>query len=159
MSYKIAVASSDEQTVDLHFGSANIFLIYEVKGREYALVEHRKIIDYGNRTDSDNSRDCANRKDCGNSKGCSNEGCGGSETIIKKIESISDCRCIVCKKIGFQVQKQLERKAISSFDVECTIEEALGKIVFYYDRIDKHETLRKFKEVEEEHEKISEADN
>lgn len=58
---------------------------------------------------------------------------------------LSDCRCVVCKKIGFQAQKQFEKKAISVFDVECEIKEALDKITFYYNKIDRHESLLKNK--------------
>lgn len=71
--------------------------------------------------------------------GCGS-GCGGDASA--KVELVADCRCIVCKKIGFQIQKQLERKAISAFDVSCSVEEALSKISNYFTRMDNHESLR-----------------
>lgn len=85
---------------------------------------------------------------CGAGIGCasggsgSDGGCGGAGNGSAKVELISDCRCIVCKKIGFHIQKQLERKAISAFDVSCSVEEALEKISYYFKRIDNHESLR-----------------
>lgn len=52
-----------------------------------------------------------------NTSGCRNEGCGGngsgcngSSDVISRVGLISDCRCVVCKKIGFQAQKQFEKK-------------------------------------------------
>ena len=79
----------------------------------------------------------------GSAKGCSTSGCSGngmgcngSTDVISKVDKIKDCRCIVCKKIGFQAQKQLERKAISVFDIEGSIDEILDKIIAYYRKID-----------------------
>ena len=69
-------------------------------------------------------------------------GCGGAGEASAKVELVSDCRCVVCKKIGFHIQKQLERKAISAFDVTCPVEEALEKISHYFTRMDNHESLR-----------------
>ena len=140
LAYKIAVGSSDGINVDLKFGEVTKFLIYEVSD-EIRLVEERIV---HNDTEIQKTG-----KNC-NTSGCRNEGCGGngsgcngSSDIISKVELISDCRCVVCKKIGFQAQKQFEKKAISVFDVECKIDEALEKIVFYYGKIDKHKSLRK----------------
>jgi len=44
----------------------------------------------------------------------------------------------VCKKIGPHAKKLLERKAIAAFDVDCSVEEALKKIIFYYNRTDRY---------------------
>ncbi|MGN0368664.1 MAG: NifB/NifX family molybdenum-iron cluster-binding protein [Wujia sp.] len=140
MSYKIAVGSSDGIHVDLKFGEVTKFLIYEVAD-EIRLLEERIVPD-DNETKSESQNDCS-------VSGCTSEGCGGhgngcngSSDVISKVELITDCRCVVCKKIGFQAQKQFERKAISVFDVECSIEEALEKITFYYGKIDKHEPFK-----------------
>ena len=43
MSYKIAVATSDGLNVDLHFGSAPSFDIYDVDGIDFLKVETRKV--------------------------------------------------------------------------------------------------------------------
>ncbi len=139
LAYKIAVGSSDGIYTDLKFGEVIKFLIYEVSD-EIRLAEERIIHnDTCTQKVNENSR---------NTSGCSNVGCGGngrgcngSSDIISKVELISDCRCVVCKKIGFQAQKQFEKKAISVFDVECEISEALEKITFYYGKIDKHESF------------------
>jgi hypothetical protein len=40
------------------------------------------------------------------------------------------------------VRKQLEKKAVSAFDIEYPVNEALEKIAFYFDRLDNHKSLR-----------------
>ena len=70
-------------------------------------------------------------------------GCGGSDGAQRKVELIADCRSLVCKKIGFQAQKQLEKRAIAGFDVDCTIDEAITKIAVYFNKIDNHISLRR----------------
>lgn len=134
MSYKIAVATSDGENVNETFGSAEFFEIYEVKDGVYEKSEERVF-------QSETPDKCISGG-CGNSSGCGT-GCGGNGEHSAKVEIISDCRAVVCRKIGFNIQKQLERKAISAFDISCTVAEALGKITFYYNRIDNHKTLRK----------------
>ena len=141
LAYKIAVGSSDGVNVDLKFGEVTKFLIYEVTDA-IRLSEERIV-------HNDIEEQHMNEKLC-NISGCSSEGCSGngsgcngSSDVISKVSLISDCRCVVCKKIGFQAQKQFEKKAISVFDVECGINEALEKIAFYYGKIDKHEAFRK----------------
>lgn len=136
MSYKIAVATSDGENVNETFGSAEFFEIYEVSDGVYTKSEERVF----QSEMTDNPSDKCNSGKCGNSCG---SGCGGNGEPSAKVEIISDCRAVVCRKIGFHIQKQLERKAISAFDVSCTVTEALDKITFYYNRIDRHETLRK----------------
>lgn len=141
MAYKIAVGSSDGIHVDLKFGEVAKFLIYEVAD-EIRLVEERIVCNHIETQDI--VENPCNTSGCG-SGGCGGKGsgCNGSSDVISKVSLITDCRCIVCKKIGFQAQKQLEKKAISVFDVECGVDEALEKITFYYGKIDNHEAFRK----------------
>ena len=136
MAYKIAVGSSDGKNVDLKFGEVTKFLIYEV-GDEVLLKEEREFISE-EKTETECDTSSCDTKGCGGN----GDGCQGPGDVVGKVELISDCRAVVCKKIGFQAQKQFEKKAISVFDVECEVKEALDKITFYYGRIDKHESLR-----------------
>lgn len=138
MSYKIAVASSDGININETFGSAKSFIIYEVTDGVYSESEER----FFQSETTENSPDNCNSKGCGTSNSCGS-GCGGQSNASSKVELVSDCRAVVCRKIGFPIQKQLERKAISAFDVSCSIEEALRKITNYYSRIDSHESLRR----------------
>lgn len=136
MSYKIAVGSSDGTNVDLKFGEVKKFIIFEVEGEKSKLLEIRDVDIYDEDT-GDNV--CAGHAEGCSSLGCSGNGsgCNGSLDVINKVELIKDCRCIVCKKIGFQAQRQLERKAISVFDIEGEIDKILEKIIAYYGKIDK----------------------
>lgn len=137
MSYKIAVASSDEVTIDETFGSAKVFHIYEVTENGYVKSEERVVVE--------GEDGCKTASACGSKGGCHNGqggGCSGQGDASGKIELVSDCRCVVCKKIGFHVQKQLERRAITFFDVDCSVEEALTKISSYFKKVDGHQSLR-----------------
>jgi predicted Fe-Mo cluster-binding NifX family protein len=153
MSYKIAVASSDGKQIDETFGSAKRLIIYEVTEGIYRRLEERvfceeetdhKDVSIVNGCHSPS--DCKKEGSCGaTGGGCGSTtggGCGGAGEASAKVELVSDCRCVVCKKIGFHIQKQLERKAISAFDVTCPVEEALEKISHYFTRMDNHESLR-----------------
>lgn len=156
MSYKIAVASSDGIQIDETFGAAKRFLIYEVEDGAYRRLEERaadedKTDRRGTPQESSFQNACNEKNACNAESACHAEsgcgngtggGCGGAEEASAKVELVSDCRCVVCKKIGFHIQKQLERKAISAFDVTCSVEEALEKISHYFTRMDNHESLR-----------------
>ena len=135
MSYRIAVASSDGVNVDQSFGAADAFRIYEVTDegvchlleiREWKGADH-----LGGGCESGAGGGCG-----------SGNGCGGAGQRIPKLELLSDCRSILCSKIGFQVRRQMERKAIAAFDIEYGVAEALEKITFYFGRVDGHRSLR-----------------
>ena len=161
MSYKIAVGSSDEKNVDLKFGEVSEFLIYEVDGLSYNLTEKRTVTKTGLseageiKTEGTGSEaittEVTNTNGCGgNKEGCASgscsgngQGCSGPSEVTGKVEVISDCRAVVCKRIGFQAQKQFEKKAISVFDVECEIKDALEKITTYYDKLDRKISLKR----------------
>ena len=142
MSYKIAVGSLDGTNVDLKFGEAESFRIYEVNGTESTFLEFRSITGKESPAGA-SSAECGLAAGCG-SGSCSGNGggCGGPSEVVDRVSKISDCRCLVCKKVGFQAQKQLERKAIAVFDVDCEVAEALSKITVYYDKLDHNQSLR-----------------
>lgn len=142
MSYKIAIGSSDGINTDLKFGEVEEFLVYEVEKDKFRLAEKRIVPKKENQKKQEENEAC--KKSGCNSKGCGGNqtGCMGAADVSAKVELIADCRCVVCKKIGFQAQKQFERKAISVFDVECTIADAIAKISYYYDKIDNHQSLK-----------------
>lgn len=139
MAYKIAVASTDGSQVDRTFGAAEKFLIFEVEDGKPKHVETRAASD----AVEINPAECPSKesRESGCAGGCGT-GCGDNGTQPQKVSLLSDCRCVVCEKIGFPIRKQFERLAISVFDVSCSVEEALQKITAYYDRLDRHESLR-----------------
>ena len=141
MAYKIAVASSDGINVDLHFGEAKSFHIYEVDDAgNFTEGQIRKYDESQETAGKKNSECCGGQKESGSCGGHGN-GCTGAASA--KVQIISDVRAVIAEKIGFNVTKQLEKKAISSFDVDVTVKEALEKVTAYYFKIDNHQTLVK----------------
>ena len=106
MGYRIAIATSDGKNVDLHFGSARRFAIYRVDGLKYTLEEQREM------PESAEEKPQACGEGCG-----SGHGCRGGGRHAEAAEMLSDCRSIVCEKIGRSVLKQFETRAISVFEV------------------------------------------
>lgn len=132
MGYKIALASSDGITVDRSFGGAEQYIVYEIsKHRKYGDSEVRAI----------RKGDTASEQGSGGSQNQGGSGCG-CQKEHPGVSMLADCRCIVCKTIGLRIEKQLEKKAIAAFAVECSVEEALEKITMYYDRLDHSQTMR-----------------
>lgn len=136
MSYKIAVATSNELYVDLHFGAAKFFSIYEVQDNgEFSFLEKRDY-DESREGESVDGKPAKTAGCHGSGSGCGQGGCSGGASA--KVELISDVRAVIAEKIGFNVTKQLEKKAISSFDVDCSVKEALEKITKYFYSVDHH---------------------
>lgn len=134
MSYKIAIASSDQANIDLNFGSAVEFLIYEVSDDgAFGFLERRAVSE---------TAPLGAVLACSDKGECKGGGCHGSGPSNPRVDSIADCRCVLSKKTGTPILKQLDKKAISSFEIEGDIYEALQKITLYFHRVDHHQTLR-----------------
>lgn len=154
MSYRIAVASSDGERINSHFGTAEEFRIYEVENEEASFVEARKVAasegDVTGTEKSGGSNSCAapsgDNASCAGKKGCGGGGggCGNDPVIAARIDVIADCRCVLAGKIGFQIQKQLEKRGIAHFELDCGIQEAFDKLIPYFYKVDNHITLRNF---------------
>ena len=142
MSTKIAIATSDNLNIDLHFGQAKSFLIYELKDSKFELTEKRELPASENKPTSpeapspqDFGGGCGGAGfGCGSGGGGSGGGCGGgaSGPLAPAVELLLDCRSVVAAQIGQGMRRQLERNAISVFDIELPIEEALNKLAAYY---------------------------
>jgi predicted Fe-Mo cluster-binding NifX family protein len=123
MGIKVAIATSDGLNIDLHFGQTKSFLLYEFKDGKFELSEKREV-------QVDDSAVVALRH-CGGSGG----GCGGgaaSGPLAPAVELLLDCRAVVAAQIGQGMRRQLERNAISVFDIEIPVEDALKKLAAYY---------------------------
>ena len=156
MAYNIAFGSSNGINVDLKFGETDKFYIYRVDGQDLEFLEIRHVApsDPSPKAPAPASEasSCGTGGSCGNGSGCggNGQGCGGGTEVLGKVALIEDCRAVVCKKIGFQAQKQFEKKAISVFDIEVSVEDALDKISSYYYKIDNRQSLRQIRPAEEE---------
>lgn len=145
MAYKIAVGSTDDVNIDLSFREVKTFTIISVADDgSYSIEEHRTLKeDLEQKSLGETVCGTETTGSCGSGGGCGGgTGCGGPAS--PKVTLIEDCRCVICTQIGFNVQKKLEKKAISSFDIQCSIKDALEKIICYFDRVDHHQTLRGF---------------
>lgn len=136
MSVKIAVATSDGKNVDLHFGKADRFQIFELQNGKFVFLEERKSVKSENSAESSfgcASQNCGNGSGCGQSGGCGGGGCGENSGIESpNVTLLSDCVAVVAAKFGRQIMRQFERKAISVFDIECPLDFALEKLAAYY---------------------------
>ena len=138
MSIKVAIASSDNLNVDLHFGQALQFLIFELRGDNFELLEKRASPVNQNQDTEELNAEAG----CGGSGGgCGNGsggGCcaGGGGALSPAVENLLDCKAIIAAQLGANVRRQFERNAISCFDIELPIEEALKKLAAYYKKIE-----------------------
>ena len=48
------------------------------------------------------------------------------------MELLLDCHAIVAAQVGQNVRRQFEKNAVSVFDIELPVEEALKKLAAYY---------------------------
>ncbi len=96
---KIAVATSDGKNVDLHFGSAGIFLIFEIEDNNVNFLELRDkpILHINEHSDRWN-------------------------VSLKLLE---DCRAVFCSRIGSEPKEALQNKGIKSVESQKTIKEAV----------------------------------
>ena len=139
MSIKVAIASSDKINIDLHFGQASKFEIYELNGDHFEFLETREAPKVEKTTDEGVAGGAGFGAGCGSGFGGScGSGCGGGcgggagGPVSPVVQSLLDCRSVVAAQIGQNVRRQFERNAVSVFDIELPIEEALQKLAAYY---------------------------
>ncbi|WP_425059154.1 FeMo cofactor biosynthesis protein NifB [Sporomusa carbonis] len=106
--YKVAVTTKYGKLVDLHFGQADEFQIYQVNNSRYELVETRHLAKY-----------CAKGDDC------SQEDKRRSAILA----ALADCDAVLTMRIGYQAQKRLLKKGIMSVEYCYTIESGLAYTV------------------------------
>jgi len=137
MSIKVAIASSDKINIDLHFGQARQFEIYELRGDHFEYLETREAPKSDQPSDEGTEASAGFSGGCGGGFGCGSgcgDGCGGGAggPASPAVQLLLDCRSIVAAQIGQNVRRQFERNAVSVFDIELPIEEALQKLAAYY---------------------------
>lgn len=102
---KIAVASTDGKSLNLHFGDANRFLIYEIKNNESKFKEIREKteLNLNNHTDH----------------------------WVSSIDLINDCKAVLCNKIGNKPIIELRKLGIKPIQLDCTVEAALEECTIH----------------------------
>ena len=106
--YKVAIASTDGETVNMHYGKATKFYIYSIDDEVgYDLVEERQVEPV-----------------------CQE----GSHVISKMEESVlnfSDCRYIVVSRLGAAASAALASAGITAMELPGSIDDAILRVWKY----------------------------
>ncbi|MGR8935144.1 MAG: nitrogenase cofactor biosynthesis protein NifB [Gammaproteobacteria bacterium] len=87
----MAVATSGQGLINMHFGHAKEFLIYEASPDGVRFMSHRKTDLY-----------CSGDSTCGD----------GESVLTRTIRALEGCEAVLCSKIGFEPWEQLETAGI-----------------------------------------------
>lgn len=110
--YKIAVTTKYNRLVDLHYGHAKEFYVYQVSGSKSCQIEIRQTPQY-----------CHGVTDC-----------DASEVIKREaIETLTDCDALLTMRIGDSAKKRLEQKGILVVESCNSVEEGL---VYAYKKLE-----------------------
>ena len=105
---KFAIASKSGMNVDLHFGHAEEFYIYQYHQGEVRFLEKRNVEKY-----------CTGIESCGETE----------DKITKIITSLQDCDGVIAMRIGESPKIRLKEKGIQSLAVFDKIESAVKQAV------------------------------
>lgn len=109
--YRFAVASKNGNLVDLHFGQAKEFYIYEYKEGETNLLEVRSVDKY-----------------CSGSSECQEE----TDKIERMLISVKDCQGVLSMRIGEAPKKKLREKGIKVITTYDRVADAVKKAAQTY---------------------------
>ncbi|MDR2501087.1 MAG: dinitrogenase iron-molybdenum cofactor biosynthesis protein [Treponema sp.] len=114
MSYKIALTSSDGESIDLHFGKTSAFTIVEVDERDgtWQLLETRTL---------------AAGPSCGPASGCG----GGHERLAAALTLLAGCEYILTAKIGPKPQAFFRRAGITALEAPPSLAAAIPPLNAY----------------------------
>lgn len=88
---RMAVATNSSGVIDVHFGHARSFAIYDVSGAGAKLVETREVGLY-----------CTGAEDCDDD----------ADTLNRTLKALSDCTVVACARIGLGPWERLEAMGI-----------------------------------------------
>lgn len=109
--YKVAVASTDGETVNRHYGKSEIFYIYIIDDDEgYDFYEKRLI------------------------KAVCQDGKHNIAEMEKHVQNFSDCKFVVASRIGSAAIQTLSAAGITGMELPGSIDDAILKI-WKYNRI------------------------
>lgn len=120
--YKVAVATNDGVNVNVHFGHAAAFDIYEVDeaSGKYEKVEVRLKPEH-----------------CDGS--CGDGTCGQREvqhsSMYAAAKNLANLDYVLCEQLGPQAIQSLARFNVRAFDIALPISEAIAKINIYRNKI------------------------
>lgn len=108
---RVAVTSKYRRLIDLHYGHAEEFHIYDVDGVNSTYIETRKVEKYCTGPECDNAR---YRKE-------------------KALQAIEDCDAVLTMRIGYDAQKRLEEKGFFIVESCESVEEGLLSVLRSYE--------------------------
>ena len=104
--YKVAVTSKDNRVVDLHYGQAEEFQIYEINGSKITHLETRKARKY-----------------------CNGPECGEEDIKGAIVKTIADCDAVLTMRIGHDAQKRLSESGLFIVESCESVEEGLMSVL------------------------------
>ena len=106
--YRVAVATQTGDSVDVHYGRASRFQIYEIEELESIdLIEVRELIPV-----------CA-------------DGEHDPVRLEENAKKLNDCRCVIASRIGPGALNSLAAEGIEGYELPGDIEEAIDRMVRY----------------------------
>ncbi|MCR5063060.1 MAG: hypothetical protein K6A89_07210 [Treponema sp.] len=118
MNYKIAIATSDKENIDLHFRKVKALAIFEVNEDDgtFKLLENRQI-DFSSIQKVEKSE-----------SGC----CCDSSFVTALVQIVKDCTYFLVAKIGNRPYRLLQENNINCIEAPYAISEAINKVNAYY---------------------------
>jgi predicted Fe-Mo cluster-binding NifX family protein len=98
---KLALASSDGENVNLHFGKAFKFFIYELEGNNRKFLEYREV--------KKNPEE--------------------KHQWNKSLSIIKDCEVVICVQAGMKARLGLKKAKIKLFEDEGPVDEVLERFI------------------------------
>ena len=106
--YKVAIASSDGESVNLHYGKAEKFYIYTIDDEEgYDLVEERQVQPV-----------CL-------------DGAHEISKMEKSVLNFTDCRYIIVSRLGTAASAALSAAGITAMELPGSIDDAILRVWKY----------------------------
>lgn len=96
---RVAVTSTNGKDIDLHFGDAKSFLIFEVKDGSSEFLEIREKTDLPIENHTDR--------------------------WIESLEILKDCKAVICSKIGKEPSIELRKSGIRPIQLDISVKDAL----------------------------------
>lgn len=100
---RVAVASSQGQKVDLHFGHADQFLVFDLTGGPAEFLEARRVES-------------------------GEEDCQGLEDLDAVVDLLSDCQVVVSRRFGPHARSRLSARGICAQESSDTVLESLAQV-------------------------------
>ena len=113
MSYKVAVASTDGNVINEHYGRCRKFLIFNVE-------------EESGKTEVLELRDC---------DALCHSGEHSDNIMERNAELLKDCRAVLVSQIGPSAEQYLRTRGIDVFPIGDFIEDALAQLNQYYNKI------------------------